>query len=53
MKSSFFYDGNYQSVADRVKDHINSAPAFLSAQTAPSTRATGDAIEGADCGHVR
>lgn len=46
MKSSFFYDGHYQSVSDRLKDYINSAPDFLSAQTSSSTRATGDAIEG-------
>lgn len=46
MKSSFFYGGHYQSVAEKVKKHINSAPEFLSEQTSQSTRAVGDAIEG-------
>ena len=45
MKSSFFYDRHNESVADSIKDYLNSAPTFLSEQTAPSTRATGDAIQ--------
>lgn len=45
MKSSFFYDGHYKEVAERLKDYVNSVPEFLSAQTARSTRAAGDAIE--------
>ena len=45
MKSTFFYDGHYQKVAEALKAYINCAPGFLSAQTARSTRATGDAIE--------
>ena len=45
MKSSFFYDGHNERVAEIIKDHLNSAPEFLSEQTAPSTRATGDAVQ--------
>lgn len=45
MKSTFFYDGHYLNVADALRDYINSVPDFLSAQTARSTRAAGDAIE--------
>lgn len=45
MKSTFFYDGHYQKVAEALKAYINRVPGFLSAQTARSTRATGDAIE--------
>ena len=46
MKSSFFYNGHSKKVAEKLKDYINAVPAFLSAQTARSTRAAGDAIEG-------
>ena len=46
MKSSFFYGRHYESVATSIKDYINSAPDFLSEQTAQSPRAAGDAIEG-------
>ncbi len=46
MKSSFFYNGHYKELAGKLKDYINSMPEFLSAQTARSTRAAGDAIEG-------
>lgn len=46
MKSSFFYNGHYKTIAGKLKDYINSVPDFLSAQTARSTRAAGDAIEG-------
>ncbi len=45
MKSSFFYEGHYRTVASQLKEYINSAPEFLSARTALSTRAVGDAIE--------
>ena len=45
MRSSFFYDRHNERVADLIKDHLNSVPPFLSEQTAPSTRATGDAIQ--------
>lgn len=46
MKSSFFYNGHYKKLADKLKNYINSVPEFLSLQTAHSTRAVGDAIEG-------
>lgn len=45
MRSTFFYGGHYLHVADALKAHINEAPDFLSAQTAGSPRAAGDAIE--------
>ena len=45
MKSSFYYDGHYLKVAEKIKKHINSSSDFLSHQTAQSTRAVGDAIE--------
>lgn len=45
MKSSFYYDGYYLEVAEKIKDYINDSPDFLSPQTAGSTRAIGDAIE--------
>lgn len=45
MRSSFFYNGHYSSVAEKTKEHLNSVPDFLSTQTAGSTRAAGDAIE--------
>ena len=46
MKSSFFYNGHYLEVAEQIKTYLNSVPDFLSRQTANSTRAAGDAIEG-------
>lgn len=46
MKSSFFYEGHYLEVAAQIEAYINTAPDFLSRQTARSTRAAGDAIEG-------
>lgn len=45
MKSTFFYGGHYRTVADRIRKYINSAPDFLSPQTAQSTCAIGDAVE--------
>ena len=45
MKSTFFYDGHSRKVADALKDYINEAPDYLSAHTAESPRAVGDAIE--------
>ena len=45
MKSSFYYEGHYLKVAEKIKDYINASPDFLSPQTAGSTRAIGDAIE--------
>ena len=46
MKSAFFYDRHYDLVAERIRQYINSVPDFLSSQTAGSTRAAGDAIQG-------
>ncbi len=45
MKSSFFYDGHYRGMENRLKKHLNSQPDFLSSQTSHSTRAVGDAVE--------
>ena len=45
MKSSFFYEGHQEDVANSIKEFLNSTPEFLSPQTVSSTRATGDAIE--------
>lgn len=45
MRSSFFYHRHNEIVADLIKDYLNSVPPFLSEQTAPSTRAAGDAIQ--------
>ncbi len=46
MKATFFYEGAYKAVAERIKDYLNSVPDYLTRQTAGSTRAVGDAIEG-------
>jgi hypothetical protein len=46
LRSSFFYDGHYQNVAENLKQYINDAQDFMTEQTASSTRAVGDAIEG-------
>lgn len=45
MRSTFFYNGHNDIVAGLIKDQLNSVPEFLSEQTAPSTRAAGDAIQ--------
>ena len=45
MKSQFYYGGDYLKVAEKIKEYINTAPDFLSPQTARSTRAVGDALE--------
>ncbi len=45
MRSSFFYDGHYRQIGNRLKKHLNSHPSFLSSQTSHSTRAVGDAVE--------
>lgn len=44
MKSRLFYTNDYLLVQDQVRDLINSSPDFLSAVTAQSPRAVGDAI---------
>lgn len=46
MKSRLFYEGHHGAVAQRIQDHINASPEFLSPQAAKSPRAVGDAIEG-------
>nr|VFJ92066.1 MAG: hypothetical protein BECKLFY1418B_GA0070995_10316 [Candidatus Kentron sp. LFY] len=45
MKSSFYYQGHYLNIADKIKEYINSCPDFLSHRTAHSPRAVGDAVE--------
>jgi hypothetical protein len=45
MKSQLFHTQEYLVVQERVRDLINSSPDFLSAGTAQSPRAAGDAIE--------
>jgi hypothetical protein len=45
MKSQLFHTQEYPVVQERVRDLINSSPDFLSAGTAQSPRAAGDAIE--------
>ena len=45
MKSSFFYGDGSAKAADKIKTVINAEPDFLSALTATSPRAVGDAIE--------
>ncbi len=45
MKSSFFYGDRCAKAAAKIKTAINAAPNFLSALTASSPRAVGDAVE--------
>ena len=45
MKSSFFYDRHHETIAELLKGRLNKTSDFLSERTAPSTRATGDAIQ--------
>ena len=45
MKSSFFYGRRASMVASKIKNEINAAPNFLSALTANSPRAVGDAVQ--------
>jgi len=44
MKSKLFRSGDYKDVQDRVRALLNGHESFLSASTARSTRAVGDAI---------
>ena len=44
-KSRIFHTNEYQSIEASIVEMLNSQPDFLSARTAPSTRAVGDAIE--------
>jgi len=51
MRSKLFYDGEYSRIEEKIKELLNSQPDFLSARTASSTRATGDAIQEILCDH--
>lgn len=44
-KSRIFHTNEYQTIESSIVEILNSQPEFLSARTAPSTRAVGDAIE--------
>ncbi len=46
MKSKIFYTDHHNIIGDKVKDYLNEHGDFLSPQTAQSTRAVGDAVEG-------
>lgn len=46
MKSEIFYTDSYKKLENKIKDFLNEYPDnFLNADTASSTRATGDAIQ--------
>ena len=45
MRSKLFYGGKYLHIETQIKKLLNSQPDFLSARSASSTRATGDAIQ--------
>jgi len=45
MKSKLFYDGDYSRIECEIGKLLNSQPEFMSARTASSPRATGDAIQ--------
>ena len=45
MKSSLFYSETQTEIETKIKDFLNSQPDYLSAKTANSPRATGDAIQ--------
>ena len=45
MRSELFYGGAYCRIEAEIKNLLNSQPEFLSARTASSTRATGDAVQ--------
>jgi hypothetical protein len=45
MRSKLFYGDDYLRIEKEIRDLLNSQPDFLSARTASSTRATGDAIQ--------
>ncbi len=44
-KSQIFYTGTYKAIEEAIVKLLNSQPDFLSARTAVSTRAVGDAIQ--------
>lgn len=45
MKSHIFHSELYKSIEEEIKSLLNNYPTFLNKDTAPSTRATGDAIQ--------
>lgn len=45
MKSQIFYTKAYEDVENKIRSFLNEYPAFLSADTVSSTRATGDALQ--------
>jgi hypothetical protein len=45
MKSKLFYSDEYRRIENEIRNLLNSQPDFMSARTASSTRATGDAIQ--------
>ena len=45
MRSEFYYQGQHLSVAEKIREYLNSIDDFLSPQTALSPRAVGDALE--------
>lgn len=45
-KSRIFYTDRFCEIQQKTKDFLNGYPDFLSASTARSTRAFGDAVEG-------
>ncbi len=44
-KSRIFHTDEYRAIESSIVESLNSQPDFLSARTAPSTRAVGDAIQ--------
>ena len=46
MRSQLFHDGSHTTIQRKIKEFLNEQGDFLSASTAQSTRAVGDAIEG-------
>lgn len=45
MTMSIFQSGAHIIIAERIKNHLNQSPDFMSAHTLQSTRAMGDAIQ--------
>lgn len=45
MRSKLFYSDEYRRIEKEIRNLLNSEPDFMSARTAASTRATGDAIQ--------
>ena len=45
MRSRIFYNGKHKDIQAKIKEFLNNQKDFLSASTARSTRAVGDAIQ--------